>query len=121
MFGSEVPTGTPIDTIIDADGTVHISRDGAGIAIGGIRTPAVDVPRSALSGDALPGGNVLCALFGATRLFDAEELADRYESNARYLDQFRSSLRQATNAGYVLPPESDAWEASEVERFGGAS
>ena len=43
-----------------------LALDRYGNVIGGVRTPAVDVPVSTLSGAPPPGASVLCSLFGST-------------------------------------------------------
>ena len=55
-----------------------IERDEHGNARGGIRTPFVDVPISALSGEPVPGGPPLCRSFGSTTPLDAATLARLY-------------------------------------------
>jgi hypothetical protein len=86
----------------------RIARDDAGNALGGVRTPAVDVPVSALSGEAPPGTSRLCALFGSTVRFDEATLVDRYGDKGNYLRAYGRSLDQAIAAGFLL--ESDRAE-----------
>ena len=54
---------------------VTLALDEHGNVVGGVRTPAVDVPISTLSGSAPPGANALCALFGSTELFGDSTLS----------------------------------------------
>jgi hypothetical protein len=84
-----------------------IARDERGIALGGIRTPAVDAPISVLSGEAPPGGSVLCLLFGETRPFDAATLAALYPTHDDYVDAVTASADAAVAAGYLLPDDAD--------------
>ena len=46
-----------------------LALDSHGNVIGGVRTPAVDVPVSTLSGAAPAGTSTICSLFGTTTLF----------------------------------------------------
>jgi hypothetical protein len=86
----------------------ELARDALGNALGGVRTPAVDVPISALSGESPPGASRLCALFGSTVPFDAPTLTRLYETKARYLAAYERSLDTAIEAGFLL--ESDRTE-----------
>jgi len=83
----------------------ELARDELGNALGGVRTPAVDVPISALSGEAPPGASRLCALFGMTVPFDNDTLVRLYGDKAGYLVAYGRSLDTAIAAGFLL--ESD--------------
>ena len=63
-------------------------RDADGIALGGIRTPPVDVPVDVLSG--IPGSNpdLLCILLGSTKPLPAARLAQLYPSRAAYQQRY---------------------------------
>src|SRR5260370_1179580 len=70
-----------------------IARDQAGIAIGGVRTPVVDVPAVALSGEGPPGtADALGWLVGSTTPLAAGDLRRRYGDQAGYLRAFTESL-----------------------------
>jgi hypothetical protein len=84
-----------------------IARDEHGNARGGVRTPLVDVPVSALSGEPAPGGPPFCASFGSTIPFDAATLAQLYPDHAAYVDAFTASTEEAVDAGFILRPEAD--------------
>jgi hypothetical protein len=100
------PTAPPLQ--LSTASPPAIARDALGNALGGVRTPAVDVPVSALSGEAPPGASRLCALFGSTVPFDAATLADLYGDKRSYLGAHGRSLDQAIAAGFLL--ESDRAE-----------
>src|SRR5690606_3505622 len=67
-----VTTGTPpasAEILQATDFTLYsprYARDAQGNALGGIRTPFVDVPLAALSGTGNTGGEGFCLLFGTT-------------------------------------------------------
>lgn len=94
-----------------------ITRDERGIALGGIRTPAVDAPVAVHSGEAPPGGDVLCMLFGETRPFESDTLADLYPTSADYVDAVTESAAAAVSAGFLLQADADdlITAAEEVE------
>ena len=87
-----------------SDDRPAIARDEAGIAIGGVRTPAVDVPVVVLSGEAPPGtGTRLGWLVGSTTPLPAADLARRYGDEEGYRRAYEASLDQAIQAGFLLP------------------
>jgi hypothetical protein len=96
---------------LEADGDA-IARDDRGIARGGIRTPAVDAPISVLTGEAAPGGSVLCLLFGETRPFDAPTLAGLYPTHQDYVDAVTESADAAVAAGFLLRADADEFVAA---------
>jgi hypothetical protein len=94
----------PIAPRIELDGDGAVVRDERGNAVGGIRTPVVDVPAATLSGD--PVGDVLmCQLFGSTTTFPPARLRELYGSRDAYLAAFDASLDQAVAGGWVLPED----------------
>ena len=82
-------------------------RDDHGNALGGIRTPFLDVPTSTLSGDPAPGSPPLCQAFGSTTPFDAATLARLYPDHDSYVEAFTASTEAAVDAGFILRPEAD--------------
>jgi Alpha/beta hydrolase domain len=81
-----------------------VVRDGFGNALGGIRTPIVDVPVAEVSGDN-DGRERFEKLFGRTVPFSAETLRSLYPSRDAYLDAYRQSAADAVAAGFVLPDD----------------
>jgi hypothetical protein len=82
-----------------------LALDGHGIVIGGVRTPAVDVPVATLSGAAPPGSSVICSLFGSTVPFTPQTLTALYGTKAHYLKEYAADLDHTIKAGYLLPSE----------------
>ena len=80
-----------------------LALDSHGNVIGGVRTPAVDVPVSTLSGAAPAGANKLCALFGSTVPFSPSTLTTLYQTKDKYLAAYTASLDKAIKEGYILP------------------
>lgn len=77
-----------------------IARDEHGNALGGIRTPQVDVPIAALSGGGQTG-SILCLLFGTTVPFDDATLQALYPTNESYVSAFSAATRRALAAGFI--------------------
>ncbi len=83
-----------------------IARDAHGDAIGGIRTPAVDVPTESLSGEFDPSKSVICSLFGSRAAFPAATLERLYPTHAAYVNKVRASASAAARAGFLLAPDA---------------
>ncbi len=98
--GVAPPTASPLR--LARTSPTRIARDGRGNALGGVRSPAVDVPIAALSGDARPGASRICALFGSTEYFDPGTLVDLYGDRSEYLAAYERSLDEAIGAGFLL-------------------
>lgn len=82
-------------------------RDEHGIAVGGIRTPQVDVPVDVLSGIPAPQGSVACLLAGTTTPIPDEELAEMYEGADDYTARYAEATDSAIEAGFVLEADRD--------------
>jgi hypothetical protein len=98
--GIPAPSAPPLELSNTAPPV--LARDELGNALGGVRTPSVDVPVSTLSGEAPPGASRLCALFGSTVPFDASTLVSLYGDRAGYLAAYGRSLETAIAAGFLL-------------------
>jgi hypothetical protein len=86
----------------------QIQRDADGIALGGIRTPPVDVPVAALSGVPGPNPSLICLLLGSTRQFPQARLEQLYPSRAAYLHKYDVDAEATIRAGFVLPEDQAA-------------
>jgi hypothetical protein len=85
-----------------------LALDAHGNVVGGVRTPAVDVPVSTLTGVPAPGANAICSLFGQTLAFSPATLASLYQSKSNYLARYTASLDKAIKGGYVLAADRSA-------------
>ena len=77
--GGEPPPEAPVLEVTEGDAP-EMGRDADGIALGGVRTPPVDVPARVLSGVKGPSDSVICLLLGSTTPMPAERLAELYRS-----------------------------------------
>ena len=102
--GAPPPKGHPLEVVASNDA---IARDEHGNALGGIRTPAVDVPIATISGDASSGNawNPVCQLMGQTIPFTPQELLALYPTHQDYVDQVIESAHRTRKAGFILPEE----------------
>lgn len=107
-----VRTGTPPPVAprldVAAGNLPEIRRDADGIALGGLRTPPVDVPVAVLSGVPGPKQDLLCLLLGSTTPLPAERLAALYPSRADYVQRYATATDETIAAGYVLADDRDA-------------
>lgn len=98
----------------------QIRRNADAIALGGIRTPPVDVPVATLSGASGPNPSTICLLLGSTKPFSAARVAALYPSRAAYLRRYRADAAATIKAGFALPGDRAALlgfaEPSRVQR-----
>ena len=101
VSGTPPPVADPIET---TDGGIR--RDADGNAIGGVRTPAVDVPVATLSGESA-GDEIIFQLFGSTIPFTPEQLLARYPTHEDYVAAVTASADAAVAARFLLPGDRD--------------
>ena len=88
-----------------------ILRDAHGNALGGIRTPQVDVPIATLSGEA-QRGSLFCLLFGSTVPFDDAKLGSLYPNHESYVSAFNEATDRAVQEGFILPEDAKLMKAA---------
>ncbi len=104
--GTSPPTPHPFQ--LSATTPAALALDPHGNVIGGVRTPAVDVPISTLSGTAPAGTTPICSLFGSTTPFGPAELTTLYGTPADYVGSFTRSLDRSIAGGYLLAADRSA-------------
>ena len=94
----------------------RLALDAHGNVIGGVRTPAVDVPVSTLSGAPPQGSSELCGLFGSTVPFSSQTLVALYGTKDRYIAAYTTDLDRAIAGGYILAADRPSLlaEAAQV-------
>jgi hypothetical protein len=98
----------------------QIQRNADGIALGGIRTPPVDVPVAALSGSPGPNPSTICLLLGSTNPISYERIAQLYRSRPTYRQRYDEGVGAAIKAGFVLREDRAALQAfAEPSRIPG--
>ncbi len=108
-----VKDGTPPPTaprmqVVETNGSPVVQRDAQGNALGGLRTPWIDVPAAAYSGAAPQGSSVLCSLFGQTNPFTTATLQQLYGSKASYVQKYTDAADRTIAAGFMLPADRAA-------------
>jgi hypothetical protein len=98
---------------VDAGPPIRIRTDEHGNALGGIRTPQVDVPIATFTG--VQPGSLLCQLFGTTTVFTDAQLAALYPSHKDFVSKYKKAIKRSQKAGWILPPDAKLmkkWAAS---------
>jgi hypothetical protein len=114
--GTAPPTAERIELTRDA--SPKVARDADGIALGGIRTPPVDVPVDVLSGDPGPKSDIICLLLGSTTPLSDARLAELYVSRADYVRKYSEATDLTITSGFALEDDRDALQAfAQPERF----
>ncbi len=107
--GAPPPSAPRLEVAGDPPGM--IVRDVNGNALGGIRTPQMDVPIATLSGEGQEG-SLFCLLFGSTVPFDEAMLASLYPDHEAYVSAFNEATDQAVQAGFILPVDAELMKAA---------
>lgn len=105
--GAPAPSTEPIRR--NAANT-DLERDELGNAVGGIRTPYVDVPVATLSGYGQTGGS-FCGAFGTTTLFDEATLSTLYPTREVYVAAIDAATDSAVEQGFILPEDGELIKA----------
>jgi Alpha/beta hydrolase domain len=101
--GGKAPQSSPrLDVLPGPPAT--IARDANGVGVGGVRTPQVDVPIAAFTGE--QPGPIICELFGTTTPFDAAKLAALYPTHRDFLAEYKKALDRSVKAGWILQPDA---------------
>ena len=85
-----------------------IRRDADGIALGGVRTPPVDVPVDVLSGAPGPSTATICILLGSTKPLSDARLAQLYRSRDDYTQRYNTDADRTISAGFALAGDRSA-------------
>jgi hypothetical protein len=101
----KAPAATqPLKLASDATATAaaSLASDINGLAVGGVRTPWVDVPTMRLAGYGNSGG-FIAALAGVSEPFSKTKLDELYpRGKTEYLEKFTVALDRAIAAGHLL-------------------
>ena len=95
-----------------ADVVSVAALDEVGNALGGVRSPFVDVPLVRYEAHSTPGA--ICALSGNETTLTEAQLVDRYGSVDGYLEQFTASLDATIDAGFLR--QADRSELLQLAR-----
>jgi hypothetical protein len=103
--GNPPPHGEPIRVHEQPGGAPEVQRDTFGNALGGVRTPALDVPiaryHPRMSG---PG---ICELWGYREPFSASQLKSLYPTHEVYVSKVRGSVADLVAARWLTRRDGD--------------
>ncbi len=110
--GTPPPSAARLELTGSGD-NINIARDAHGIAVGGVRTPLVDVPVVRNTGEVNTGASPFCAAFGTSSAFDATTLAQLYpHGGSDYVAAFAKDADQTVKAGFWLASSARNWKAA---------
>ncbi len=116
------PPPSPPPFRLSSTDPATLALDAHGNVVGGVRTPAVDVPVSTLSGAPAKGANAICSLFGSTVAFTPAQLAALYGTPGNYVKEYTKSLDKAIASGFILSADKHSLLAqAEQVQFAPAS
>lgn len=108
----QAPASMPPLTLASTE-PAALAQDERGLALGGVRTPWVEVPTARLSGVGNSGLGVIGSLFGVTEPFDQATLDRLYPGGkAEYLRRFAKALDASIQQGVLL--EADRQEILDL-------
>jgi hypothetical protein len=114
--GEAPPSQPPLE--LTADGQ-EAQRDELGNALGGVRTPQVDVPVATLSGLG-QAGEGFCFLFGTTVPLAPAALAEAYPDHEAFVRRWGEATDAAVAAGALLAEDAQRLrEVAEASSVGG--
>ena len=85
-------------------------RDSHGNALGGVRSPHVDVPVATL--DSVNSGPFFCGLFGRTIPLSVDQVYSLYPDKADFTAQWLDSINANVANGFLLQADGDQLEAA---------
>jgi hypothetical protein len=88
--------------LVLADAGNAFATDAYGNTLGGVRTPALDVPIATYSGQAPSSASLVCSLLGQTTPLSATQLMTLYPTQADYVSKVSSAAMQGQQGGWLL-------------------
>ena len=107
--GTLPPSGGPGLATAGGVPSAALVLDTNGNAIGGVRSPHVDVPMATIRGSgntsAGPGIN-FCGLFGTTTPFSDAKLLSLYPNHTAFVNAWNASVDAGVTGGYILAADA---------------
>ncbi len=98
---------------IKLDAKLEIVRDANGNALGGLRSPYIDVPVAGHTGYLTAGG--MGGVTGAKRAFTPEKLKALYPDQASYAAKFGAATDRLLAGRWILPEDAEAMKAAALK------
>jgi len=102
------PSGTPLSVLSSTPVVLH--RDPQGNALGGVRSPHVDVPVATL--DSVNGGIFFCRLFGRTIPLTSSQILTLYPDKADFMGKWVDAINDGVTNGFLRPAHAGELEAA---------
>lgn len=103
--GVPAPHGEPIRLREPPDGAPEAQRDPFGNALGGVRTPALEVPIARYH--ARMSGPGICELWGYREPFNSAQLKSLYSTHQQYVSKVRKSVAGLVAQRWLTPRDGD--------------
>jgi alpha/beta hydrolase family protein len=104
-LGISPPHGKPISVDAGAGEVAQVQRDPFGNALGGVRTPALDVP-TARYYPRMPGPGV-CELWGYREPLTTAQLKSLYPTHEKYLAALRANVADRVAERWLTPRDGE--------------
>lgn len=103
--GTPAPRGEPIRVREPAGRAPEVERDSFGNALGGVRTPALDVPIARYH--ARMSGPGVCELWGYREPLGAAQLKSLYPTHEEYISKVRKSVADLVGARWLTAGDGE--------------
>lgn len=102
----------PVAPLLEVASTspLLLARDAHGNALGGVRSPHVDVPVATL--DSVNSGTFFCGLFGRTIPFPVAKIQGLYSDKADFIAKWQDAINLNVANGFLLPADGAELEAA---------
>jgi hypothetical protein len=100
--GVAPPAGPPLEVI--SSSPVVLARDAYGNALGGVRSPHVDVPIATL--DSVNSGVFFCGLFGSTTPLTPAQLLALYPTHLDFVTKWAEAINAGVADGFLLSADA---------------
>lgn len=102
----------PVAPLLEVQSTTPLvlARDAQGNALGGVRSPHVDVPVATL--DSVNSGSFFCGLFGRTVPLTAGQILALYPTQEAFMNLWLDSLSDSVANGFLLQADVAELEAA---------
>ncbi len=108
--GVAPPTGPLLEVTQFPPSPVLLARDTNGNALGGVRSPHVDVPVATL--DSVNGGIFFCRLFGRTIPLSPAQILALYPTKADFMTLWLDAINDNVASGFLLPADVNELQAA---------
>ena len=115
--GTPPPKAEPIETeeMTDSDGLLHIKLDEHGNALGGVRSPYVDIPTATYYGQSNPldeASAFFCMPAGYKEPFGSDKIKELYPTHGEYLNRVNAMVDKMVEERFLTESDGKRLKAS---------